>query len=181
MAFVEGYKRGEPVAVLAQRLGVHRTTLDTLVARLGLSRVDPSDVPASVRWEIVHAYHSGEPLAAIGERFGFSANKVQRLLVSMGEPIRPRGPKKSMVTSEQIRQMVGRYEQGETLAAIAETAGVSYAQARSCLIDAGVKMRPRGGERGVTASASNGWPAAPNEALCGPAPRPCPGARAPVA
>ncbi|WP_200936103.1 helix-turn-helix domain-containing protein [Microbacterium sp. Leaf151] len=147
VAFVEGYKRGELVADLARQLGVHRTTLDMLVARLKLSRVDPNEVPAKVRGSLVAMYRAGESLAAIGEQYGFSANKVQRLLVSMGEPIRPRGPKKPAVTSEQVQQMVSRYEHGEAIAVIAASAGVSYAQARSCLMEAGVQMRPRGGAR----------------------------------
>lgn len=145
--FVEGYKRGELVADLARQLGVHRTTLDTLVARLKLSRVDPKQVPAKVRESLVEMYRTGKSLAAIGEEYGFSANKVQRLLVATGEPIRPRGPKKPTVTSEQVRRMVSRYEQGEPIAAIAASADVSYAQTRSCLIEAGVQMRPRGGLR----------------------------------
>lgn len=147
MTFVEGYKRGELVADLARQLGVHRTTLDMLVAQLKLSRVDPNEVPAAVRDSLVKMYRAGESLAAIGEEHGFSANKVQRLLVSMGEPIRPRGPKKPAVTSEQVQQMVSQYEQGESIAAIAASADVSYAQTRSCLIEAGVQMRPRGGLR----------------------------------
>ncbi|WP_206543529.1 helix-turn-helix domain-containing protein [Microbacterium testaceum] len=147
MAFVEGYKRGELVADLARKLGVHRTTLDMLVTRLKLSRVDPNEVPAKVRESLLEMYRAGESLAAIGEEQGFSANKVQRLLVSMGEPIRPRGPKKPAVTSEQVQQMVSQYEQGEAIAAIAASAGVSYAQTRSCLMEAGTQMRPRGGAR----------------------------------
>lgn len=147
MAFVEGYKRGELVADLARHFGVHRTTLDMLVARLELSRVDPNEVPAKIRDSLVEKYQAGESLAVLGEEYGFSANKVQRLLVSIGEPIRPRGPKKPAVTSGQVQQMVSRYEQGEAVAAIAASAGVSYAQVRLCLIDAGVQMRPRGGAR----------------------------------
>ncbi|WP_314456179.1 helix-turn-helix domain-containing protein [uncultured Microbacterium sp.] len=146
-AFVEGYERGELVADLARQFGVHRTTLDMLVSRLKLSRVDPNEVPAKVRDSLVEKYRTGESLAAMGEEYGFSANKVQRLLVSMGEPIRPCGPKKPAVTSEKIQRMVSRYEQGEAISAIAASAGVSYAQTRSCLLEAGVQMRPRGGAR----------------------------------
>jgi hypothetical protein len=90
LSFVEGYKRGEQIADLARQLGVHRTTLDMLVARLKLSRVDPNEVPARVRESLIEKYRAGESLAVLGEESGFSANKVQRLLVSMGEPIRPR-------------------------------------------------------------------------------------------
>ncbi|KQR23385.1 helix-turn-helix domain-containing protein [Microbacterium sp. Leaf151] len=141
------YEQGEQIAVSAQRFGVHRTTLDTLITRLRLSRTDPNEVPVAVRSSVVDSYRAGQSLAAIGERFGFSANKVQRLLVATGEPIRSRGPAKPVVTGAQVKEMVAQYERGETIAAIAEAARVSYAQARGCLIDAGVKMRPRGGAK----------------------------------
>jgi DNA-binding transcriptional regulator LsrR (DeoR family) len=85
LVFVEGYTRGELVADLARQLGVHRTTLDMLVARLKLSRVDPNEVPVKVRDSMVEKYRAGESLAAIGEEYGFSAKTVQRLVVSMGE------------------------------------------------------------------------------------------------
>lgn len=147
LAFVEGYKQGELVADLARQLGVHRTTLDMLVTRLKLSRADPNEVPAKVCDSLVKKYRAGESLAEIGEEYEFSANKVQRLLVSMGEPIRPRGPQKPAVTSEQVQKMVLQYEQGEAIAAIAASVGISYAQTRSCLIEAGVQMRLRGGAR----------------------------------
>ncbi|WP_210073715.1 MULTISPECIES: hypothetical protein [Microbacterium] len=92
MAVVEGYERGEPIADLAAKLGVHRTTLDNLIKRLELTREDPEAVLPMVRDEIVESYRAGETLAAIGSRHGFSLNKVQRLLVAMGEAIRARGP-----------------------------------------------------------------------------------------
>lgn len=147
LCFVEGYKRGEQIADLARQLGVHRTTLDTLVARLKLNRVDPNEVSAKVRRSLAEKYRAGESLAVLGEEYGFSANKVQRLLVSMGEPIRPRGPKKPAITDEQVQRMVLQYEQGEAIAAIAASVGISYAQTRSSLIEAGVQMRLRGGAR----------------------------------
>lgn len=91
MAFVEGYERGEPISDLATKLGVRRTTLDNLIKRLELSREDPDAVPPAVKNAIVASYQAGETLAAIGSRHGFSPNKVQRLLVAVGEPIRSRG------------------------------------------------------------------------------------------
>lgn len=92
MAFVEGYERGEPIVELATRLCVHRTTLDNLIKRLELSREDPDAVPPAVKDAIVASYRAGETLAVIGGRHGFSPNKVQRLLVAVGQPIRSRGP-----------------------------------------------------------------------------------------
>lgn len=103
MAFVEGYERGEPISDLATKLGVHRTTLDNLIKRLELSREDPDAVPPAVKDAIVASYQAGETLAVIGSRHGFSPNKVQRLLVAVGEPIRSRGPQGSQLTSEQVR------------------------------------------------------------------------------
>ena len=147
MAFVEGYERGEPIADLATKLGVHRTTLDKLIKRLKLSREDPEVVPSAIRDEIVASYRAGETLAVIGSRHGFSPNKVQRLLVTVGEPIRSRGPQGSQLTSEQVRDLVDRYERGSAMGSIAEELGVSYAFVRKQLMGAGVSIRARGGVR----------------------------------
>lgn len=149
MAFVEAYGRGELIADIAARLGVHRTTLDMLVRRLGLTREDPRQVPASVRDEIVALYRAGMSLSGLGSRFGFSPNKVQRLLVAMGEPVRRRGPrmKGSPLTDEQVQVAADAYEQGSSIASIAERFGVSYPMLRRALIEAGVELRGRGGAR----------------------------------
>ncbi|SIS15121.1 helix-turn-helix domain-containing protein [Microbacterium sp. RURRCA19A] len=147
MAFVEGYEQGEPIADLAMKLGVHRTTLDNLIKRLGLSREDPDAVPLAVKDAIVASYRAGETLAVIGRRHGFSPNKVQRLLVAVGEPVRSRGPQGSQLTSEQVRDLVDRYERGWAMGSIAEEFGVSYACVRKHLMGAGVRLRARGGAR----------------------------------
>ncbi|MGC0370109.1 LamG-like jellyroll fold domain-containing protein [Microbacterium sp. SLBN-111] len=125
MAFVEGYERGEPIADLATKLGVHRTTLDNLIRRLELTREDPDAVPPAVRDEIVASYRAGETLASVGGRHGFSSNKVQRLLVAAREPIRARGPRKRAVTSERLREIVARYKQGEAIEAARDEAAVT--------------------------------------------------------
>lgn len=147
MAFVEDYERGEPISDLATKLGVHRTTLDNLIKRLELSRENPDAVPPAVKDAVVASYRAGETLAAIGGRHGFSPNKVQRLLVAVGEPIRSRGPQGSQLTSAQVRDLVDRYERGSAMGDIAEAFGVSYACVRKQLIGAGVQLRARGGAR----------------------------------
>ena len=147
MAFVEGYERGEPIADLATKLGVHRTTLDNLIKRLELTREDPDAVPPAIKDAIVASYRAGETLATIGSRYGFSPNKVQRLLVAMGEPIRSRGPQGPQLTSAQVRDLVDRYERGSVMGDIAEAFGVSYACVRKQLVGAGVQLRARGGAR----------------------------------
>jgi len=147
MAFVEDYQQGEPIADLAAKLSVHRTTLDNLVKRLELSREDPDAVAPAVRDVIVASYRAGETLAVIGSRHGFSPNKVQRLLVAAGEPVRSRGPRGSQLTREQVRDLVDRYELGWAMGSIAEEFGVSYACVRKQLQAAGVQLRARGGAR----------------------------------
>ncbi|MBD8219622.1 hypothetical protein IFU40_13365 [Microbacterium sp. CFBP 13617] len=147
MAFVEGYQQGEQIADLATRLGVHRTTLDNLIKRLGLIREDPDAVPSAVRDAIVASYRAGETLATIASRHEFSPNKVQRLLVTAGESIRSRGPRGSQLTSEQVRDLVGRYERGVAMGIVAEELGVSYACVRKQLMTAGMQLRARGGSR----------------------------------
>lgn len=145
-AFVEAYGRGELIADIAARFGVHRTTLDMLVRRLGLTREDPRQVPVSVRVEIVELYRAGMSLAELGSRFGFSANKVQPLLVTVGEQVRRRGPKMkgSPSTDEQLHTATDAYEQGSSIASIADRFGVSYPTLRKALIEAGVELRARG-------------------------------------
>lgn len=147
MAFVEGYEGGEPIADLAAKLGVHRTTLDNLIKRLELTREEPDAVLPAVKDAIVASYRAGETLASIGGRYGFSPNKTQRLLVAAGEPIRSRGPRASQLTSEQVGRLVDRYERGWGMGSIAEELGVSYACVRRQLMGAGVQLRARGGAR----------------------------------
>lgn len=147
MAFVEDYQQGEPIADLATKLGVHRTTLDNLVKRLELSREDPDAVAPAVKDAIVASYRAGETLAVIGSRHRFSPNKVQRLLVAAGEPIRSRGPHGSQLTREQTRDLLVLYERGRAMGSIAEEFGVSYAYVRKQLMGAGVQLRARGGAR----------------------------------
>lgn len=149
MAFVEAYERGELIVDIAVRLGVHRTTLDMLVRRLGLTREDSRQVSSKVRDEIMELYKAGMSLADLGSRFGFSANKVQRLLVAVGEPVRRRGPKMkgSPLTEEQVQAAVDGYIHGKSIASIAQRFGVSYPTLRKALMEAGVKLRARGGAR----------------------------------
>lgn len=147
MAFVEDYQQGEPIADLAAKLGVHRTTLDNLVKHLELTRANPADVPEPVKHAIVAAYRDGDTLSTIGSRHGFSPNKVQRLIVGVGDPIRPRGARGSVLSAEQVRGAMQRYEAGESLGMLAIDYEVSYACIRKHLLAAGTSLRARGGAR----------------------------------
>lgn len=145
--FIEGYKAGEPIAGWAERLGVHRTTLDNLIRRLELTREDPDAVPKQVKDKIVASYRAGETLAVIGRRHSFSQNKVQRLLVAAGESTRPRGPRASSLSAEQVAEVMQRYEAGESMGALAASYLVSYGCIRKQLLATGTVLRPRGGTR----------------------------------
>lgn len=147
MEFVEGYERGEQIEDLARRLGVRRTTLDNLVKPLELTRANPAGVPEPVKHAIVAAYRDGDTLATIGSRHGFSPNKVQRLIVGVGDPIRPRGARGSVLAAEQVRGAMQRYESGESLGMLAIDYEVSYACIRKHLLAAGTSLRARGGAR----------------------------------
>lgn len=147
MAFVEGYERGEPIADLATKLGVHRTTLDNLIRRLELSHLDSGAVPPAVKDAIVASYLAGKTLTVIGSRHGCSANKVQWLLVAAGEPTRPRGPRDSSLSTGQLAELTQKYEAGESIGALAESYSVSYAHVRRQLTAVGTVLRSRGGAR----------------------------------
>lgn len=146
-AFVEGYGHGEGIREMAEKLGVHRTTLDALAKRLGLSREDPRALPAEIRAEIVRRYRAGDTLAALGQELGLGPNRVQRVLAAEGEEVRARGQEGSKLTVPQIEEAVRAYESGTAMVAIAARFGVSYACARGALIGAGTELRPRGGAR----------------------------------
>jgi hypothetical protein len=148
-SFVDAYQDAEPIAEIAKRLNVHRTTLDTLVRRLELNRADPREVPEEVRVVIVNSYRAGESLVEIGAAHRFSANKIRRILAAAEEPVRPRGPKLkgAALSDEQIAEAAQSYQEGSAIGALATRFEVSYAAMRKTPIAAGVEVRARGGAR----------------------------------
>jgi Zn-dependent peptidase ImmA (M78 family) len=93
--------------------------------------------------EAERRYRDGEILRAIAGDLGVSRQRLAERLRERG--VRLRGEKPS---SEQVREMCLRYEQGESLARIGERLGFNPSSVRVCLLRAGMALRdPHGRER----------------------------------
>lgn len=107
------------------------------------ARALPRPVPrltVAMLGEAERRYKDGEILRAIAGDLGVSR---QRLAVRLRERgVRLRGEKPS---SEQVREMCLRYEQGESLATVGERMGFNASSVRVALIAAGVMLRDTNG------------------------------------
>ncbi|GAA1171095.1 hypothetical protein CGLAUT_10035 [Corynebacterium glaucum] len=93
--------------------------------------------------EAERRYKDGEILRAIAGDLGVSRQRLADRLRERG--VRLRGEKPS---SEQVREMCLRYEQGESLARVGERMGFNASTVRVQLLRAGVALRdPHGRER----------------------------------
>lgn len=81
-------------------------------------------------------YEGGETLRRIAVDLGVSRDRLARRLRSHGATIRREGP-----TTEQVLEMVRRYDQGESLARVGARLGFSGGTVRTHLIRAGVRLR----------------------------------------
>lgn len=110
------------------------------------SRALPRPVPrltAAMLGEAERRYRDGEILRAIAGDLGVSRQRLAERLRERG--VRLRGEKPS---SEQVREMCLRYEQGESLARVGERMGFNASTVRVNLVRAGVALRdPHGRER----------------------------------
>ncbi len=89
---VAAYLAGDTVNDLAQRFGVHRTTVMAHLTRRAAKRPEIS----TVKWDdetlvaAAHLYTSGASLSRVGERFGVHASTIANRFQRAGVPIRPR-------------------------------------------------------------------------------------------
>ncbi|MDN5715810.1 MAG: hypothetical protein L0G89_01105, partial [Janibacter sp.] len=110
------------------------------------ARALPRPVPrltAAMLGEAERRYKDGEILRAIAGDLGVSRQRLAERLRERG--VRLRGEKPS---SEQVREMCLRYEQGESLARVGERLGFNPSSVRVNLLRAGIALRdPYGRER----------------------------------
>ena len=93
--------------------------------------------------EAERRYKDGEILRVIAGDLGMSRQRLAERLRERG--VRLRGEKPS---SEQVREMCLRYEQGESLARVGERLGFNPSSVRVYLLRAGMALRdPHGRER----------------------------------
>lgn len=98
------------------------------------------------RAEILAAYEGGESVRSIGARYGCSGQTVHQWVIRPSHLFAP-GEKKQRYTPAQKREMVTRYEAGESLGALGRAFGCEAANVRYVLKRRGVTIRPPGREK----------------------------------
>ncbi len=79
-----------PVKQIAERFGVHRTTITKIVTSAGV-KVRSKPLASSTRDEARHLYNSGRSLAQVAEQLGVSASAVRSAVLVAGGTLRPAG------------------------------------------------------------------------------------------
>ena len=85
------YQAGSTIDEIAERFGLHRTTVMELLERRGVPRRTPRKLSDRSVAEAARRYDSGETLAEIADRLGVAPSTLTRELRLAGVPIRPRG------------------------------------------------------------------------------------------
>ena len=72
-----------PVKQIAERFGVHRTTITQIVSSAGV-KVRSQPLASSAREEARHLYDSGRSLAQVAEQLGVSPSAVRSAVLVTG-------------------------------------------------------------------------------------------------
>ena len=155
---VERYENGESAPAIAADLGVTNAAVYNTLKKQNVTvrpkgtRSGKGGDPAYRERDLLMAkLYTDEnmTLEQVAERFGVTRQRVQQVLARLGVQIRPRGdyPRERMLTAEQERDAVGRYEAGERTVDIANAFGVSIHVVYGCLHRAGVPCRNPGAAR----------------------------------
>ncbi len=89
-ALLASYADGEPVRALAERFGVHPSTVIALARRADLPH-HVRGLPESIRREAVRLYEEGLPLVQVAERLGISKAGARSGIVACGGTLRRPG------------------------------------------------------------------------------------------
>jgi hypothetical protein len=88
---VARYQAGSTIEMLANRFGIHRTTVMAHLERRGIPRRSARKLTDEMVAGAAHRYTSGETLAEIAEQLGVAPSTLKRELRLAGIPIRRRG------------------------------------------------------------------------------------------
>ena len=87
---IDAYVSGMPVKQIAERFGVHRTTITKIVTGAGV-KVRSQPLASSTREKARNLYDSGRSLAQVAEQLGVSASAVRSAVLVAGGTLRPAG------------------------------------------------------------------------------------------
>ena len=95
--------------------------------------------------ELKQAYRRLGSIAAVAEELGVAYETARQWLKGAGVELRPKGRPSEHAADLDVKKLAARYRKGESIAVLAESAGVSPNTVRNRLLAAGVSPRPRRG------------------------------------
>lgn len=145
---VAAYCRGESLDTLRARYGISRQRVRAVLDEAGVDRRQrllswtPEQLAA-----VVTEYQEGASARDVAARHGCSPTAVQRALRQAGVTLRPGGFPPRSLTPVQIEDLVAGYRDGQSMGTLARGYRIGFVRVRALLIDAGVELRPHGGDR----------------------------------
>jgi len=132
-AMVDEFVAGATKASLARKYGVHVQTVQAHVRQAGAAQ------PDRLGEDVLADYAAGVSTAVLAKRCGVSVDTVRRHArlagVEAGEWASPQ---------DDVDEIVGLYEQGESIVDIAGQLGLGHRKVRRVLVDAGMTIRSPG-------------------------------------
>jgi transposase-like protein len=142
------YLEGATITVLAERFDVSASTICRVLDRAGVPRRSRGQRVSGVRGreqEVAAAFLSGATVQELADRFGCSTKPINDALARVGVT-RGAGPRRRRLAGSE-REIVVRYEGGETLASLGAAYGVNPKVIARVLEDQGVSPRSPGRRR----------------------------------
>jgi len=95
--------------------------------------------------ELKQAYRRLGSIAAVADELGVAYETARQWLRNAGVELRAKGRPSEHAPQLDVKKLAARYRRGESIAALAESEGVSPNTVRNRLLAAGVTPRPRNG------------------------------------
>ncbi|MGE0304244.1 MAG: hypothetical protein AB7N61_14910 [Acidimicrobiia bacterium] len=95
--------------------------------------------------ELRRAYEKLGSIPAVAEKYGIAYETARRWLTQAGAEFRGKGRPSGNAAELNLKELIKRYEKGESVATIGKALGVAQSTVRARLIEAGVPLRPRRG------------------------------------